>query len=38
MIEYLLMGILLGGAVFYILKRIKKQLTTNDGEKNCDKC
>jgi hypothetical protein len=38
MIEYLLMGILLGGAVFYILKRIKKQLIPGDGEKNCDKC
>lgn len=38
MIEYILLGLVLGVATVYIIKRIKKQMTVGDGNHQCDDC
>lgn len=38
MIEYLLIGLLVGASIGFIINRLRKQITIGDSNSNCEKC
>ena len=38
MIEYILIGFLVGGSLVFIINSLRKQITVGETEGQCDKC